>query len=238
MRAQASSTEALILYVWLKQAKTNAASGRPSAARGGGSAIGPLPVVGLVAARKADQRLGIVGRVRRGRDDRVAQQPVDPRRAHGAGVAQPLRLHRRRPQRHHVGRRAGGVALEVDQHVDAVGADLRREPADGPPARVDEAIEGADEPRPHRAAVVGAGRVRGDGHARAVVRLEHAGGQRRRRVLVEVGGQVAYPQRPRRIGRWQRRRRNRGRGQPRRPGFGAAALLRARRRRRQQRERR
>ena len=53
----------------------------------------------------------------------IGDHPIDPVGAEGAGIAQVVKLQRRRPQGQHAGAAVVGVAHQVDQHIDAIGTD-------------------------------------------------------------------------------------------------------------------
>src|SRR5215813_185898 len=86
------------------------------------------------------------------------------------------------------------MPLKIDQDVDPVRVDLRRETLGGPTTGVDKTVESGREPRAHRAAVVLSGRVADDAEALSVMALEQSGREHRCRVLVKVHRKVANPQ--------------------------------------------
>ena len=84
-----------------------------------------VAVVDLVATGQPHQGFGVVRRVRRRRDDGVADQVVDESAADGSRIPEVVHLDRGRAQRQDPRRRARGVALQVDEDVDAVVANAR-----------------------------------------------------------------------------------------------------------------
>ncbi len=70
--------------------------------------------------------LGVIGLLMHRQGEGIGDDVVDGVTAHGAGVAKPVHLHRRRPARHDSRPLAGGEAVQIDQDVDAVIADARR----------------------------------------------------------------------------------------------------------------
>ena len=150
-----------------------------------------VAVVDLVAARQPHQGFGVVRRVRRRRDDGVADQVVDESAADRSRIPEVVHLDRGRAQRQDPRRGARGVALQVDEDVDAIVANARGHLLRGRRLQVDEAVERPHEALPHRARVVLTDRVRGDLEAPPIVRFEEAGGKERGRVGVEVCRQVA-----------------------------------------------
>ena len=136
----------------------------------------------------------------------------------------------------HDRRRALRVALEVDEDVDGVAADLVGDRERIAVAHVGEAVERPHEPRAHRRAVVRSRRVAEHVETRTIVPLEQSRREVGRRVRVEVGRQVADAQPPRRQHAPARQRLDPG--QAGRPRLRALALFRPRRRQREERERR
>ena len=138
-----------------------------------------------------DDPLVVVGLAVERRNEGVGDDVVDELRAHAAGIAEEAHLHRRRPIGEDLGPGAARVALEVDEHVDAVVVDLPggipvREMAD-----VDEPVERGDEPLARVAAVVGAEAIADDLEALAIVPLDQLGDEGRRGVAAVVRGEVA-----------------------------------------------
>jgi len=65
------------------------------------------------------------GDQRRGQHERVGQHVVDPVRAGGARIGQPVHLHRGRAHRQHLRGTAAAPAAQVEQHVDGGVPDAR-----------------------------------------------------------------------------------------------------------------
>jgi hypothetical protein len=154
-----------------------------------------LAVVGrLVGRRQPRDLLAEEAHFRLGQDDLVGDDVVHEPRAHAARVAEVVHLHRRRAQREDLRAALGGVALAVDQHVDAVGRDAPRGLLVRAARDVDEAVEPGDEAPAILAAVVDAEGVAVHLESPAVVRLQQPGGQVPRGVVVEVARDVADAQ--------------------------------------------
>ena len=84
-----------------------------------------LAVVGLIAGQ-AQHFLGIENLLA-ARDDRlVGDQIVMIGRAHRRGIAEPVDLHWRGPEREDARACEFGVAVEIDENVDAVARDRER----------------------------------------------------------------------------------------------------------------
>src|SRR5262249_17397830 len=119
-RIQQSNTGGTILKLLLKQQNTNPVSGRPARAADGVSAAisrrraFAREVDGRWAERLANNALFVEWR-----DEPVAEHVVDEPRPHGARIAEPGDLHRRRALRQDAGTVVRDVAVEVDADVDA-----------------------------------------------------------------------------------------------------------------------
>ena len=161
-------------------------------------------VVGLVAVWQQGEPLGVEQAVLRRHHHRVGDQPVDERDAAGAWIAKEARLHRRRPQGEDAGPHALGVALEVDEDVDAVGADALGGGLVGEGADGDEVIQSRQQAAAHRAVVVGTAGIGEEFEPRAVVAFEQLGDKIGGGVLVVVCGEVAEAQPAGRAGRRRR----------------------------------
>ena len=101
-----------------------------------------------------DQLLGIKRLLRRRHDEVVHQDIVHEGRAGRRRKAEVADLNGRRPQRQDSGAMLAGVAVQIDQDVDAVGRDAPRRFHVRDGAQIDEAIEGLANPAANGAAVV------------------------------------------------------------------------------------
>jgi hypothetical protein len=118
-------------------------------------------------------------------DLRIEQYGVDPRRRIVVDESEVAQLQRCRAQRQHFGTRAVGIPAQVDQDVDAIGADRARDRR----ARLVLAIAEGIEPRRDR---IGGGvamtpqRVAVDLEGRAIVRAEQVAYQSADCVFAEI----------------------------------------------------
>ncbi len=132
--------------------------------------------------------------VPRRRDEAVGDDVIDEIGAQGAGIAEIVDLDRGWSQGGDLGASQRGVARQVHQYVHPVGMD----PGSGVGVRhradFHEAVECPLEPRPHRAAVIGAVGIGRDFETASVVQFEQFRDQGSHRVLAKVSRQVADPQ--------------------------------------------
>ena len=142
--------------------------------------------VGLKAQRHLRQLFAVQRRQIQRRDERVANQVVDVRRTRAARKAEKRRLHRRRPGREDGQALATGVALQVDEHVDAVCADARGGFAVAHAADVDETARCIDHALAQGRAVVAARRIEHQLKLLPAELFQHFHHQLRHRVFVEV----------------------------------------------------
>ncbi len=221
----------------LKQQKTNPSRGRPTSVRDAAAGRDLAPrVAGAVAVGQVQEALGERRLQRIRREEAVGDDEVDPVRAERAEVAEPAHLHGRRSQREDLAARAARVAVEVDQHVDAVVPDALRDARGGLVADVDEAVERTLDALAQRRVLANADAVCRDLEARAVVSLPHFAQQECDRMIAKVRRNVAEPQLGGAPLRARRRRHGlpRARGMPEAcPGLGHAPLCRRRNRHRQ-----
>ena len=142
-----------------------------------------------------DDLLGEPGLLIHRHDEGVGDDVVDEVRAHAAGVAQVVDLHGCRPVGQNLRSRVLGVALEVDEDVDAILVDAAgcTRMRNGP--HVDEVVEGRLQAPADVAAIVVAEAVAEDLEAAAVVSLQQLRDQAAGGVAVEVGREVAEPDR-------------------------------------------
>ena len=162
-----------------------------------------LPVVGLVAARHQGKLLAVMASLVERRDNRVANEIVDVVGAGRTRKTEEGGLHRRRTMGEDAQAVVAGVALQVDQDLDAVGANALCRLAVADLGQVDKA-SAALEPLTHRAGIFRAVRVQRDLEPTCRKLLEHLRHQVRRRVLVEIGGHEAHTQERVQGTRWQR----------------------------------
>src|SRR5208337_1648904 len=92
---------------------------------------------------QVEQPLAEVSLLRRRGDEAIGEQVVVPVRPERAQVTQPAHLHRRRAQRKNLAFLVRGVAVQIEQHADAVAAYPPRELASRFAARVDPVLEAA-----------------------------------------------------------------------------------------------
>ena len=182
----------------LRLQNTNAFSGRPDLLpRRPARRDHALAVVGLVA-RQPHDLLRVVDLVLGRNDDVVGDEIVVVRRAHGAGIAEPVDVHRRGPAGEHLGARILGVAVEIDQDVDAVGRDLRRRLIVGHAGDVGPVIDAGLGAGLRRVGPVDPAVIGEDLEVLAVVLLDDVGHGKADRMLAQVGRHIADPQ-PQRI---------------------------------------
>ncbi len=149
-------------------------------------------VVGLVAAVELGDVFGVVRGVGQRRDDAVAHEVVDERRAGGGRVAEIAGLHRRGPVGHQLHAAVARMALEVDQDVDAVVANALGHGAVAGLAHIDEVLAGGAHAAADVGVVVAAVRVQEGLEAARVAALQQFRHQHRGGVVIEVGRQVAH----------------------------------------------
>src|SRR5204863_6229927 len=110
----------------------------------------------LITMRQTNDLLGIVAIVLRRNDVRIGNEVVDPGCAHRAWIAEPVDLDRRGSMGRDARAVTGGIALEIDEDLDALAVDALRCFVIRKRRDIDEAVASRREPLPHRAAVVGA----------------------------------------------------------------------------------
>src|SRR5207248_945324 len=116
---------------------------------------------------------------------------VDEVGPHRAREAEIVHLNGGRPMSQDLGAGMRGVAFQVDENVDAVLMHPLSDVAMRHRPNVEEPVEGPNEASAHFAAVIRTVAIAEDLEAPALVALEYFGDQVRRRMLVEVGRQIA-----------------------------------------------
>ena len=152
----------------------------------------PLPVVGLVAGQP-QHLLGVVVLVLRRDDVRVGDDVVVVGRAHRPGEAQPVDDDRRRPEREKGAAAVAGVAVHVDQDIDAVRADPLRRLLVGHLADVDPVLHGRLDAGVELALVLAAAVV---GEHLDFAAVEQLGHQIADRVVAQVRRHIAHADPP------------------------------------------
>ena len=196
-----------------------------------------LPVVGLVRARHLRDLFAEVRGVRERRDHRVADHVVDVVGTGRAGKPEPAHLHRRRPRGQQLEAAVARMALQVDEDVDAVGANALAGGSVAEVRHVDEVVAGGHHASAQGRTVVAAVRIQKDLEAARVAPLEQLGHQHRRGVVVEVAGQIAEANAARRTLLGQGRQARHGVAEHRRAPAADTQLLGGRAVDRQERER-
>ena len=165
-----------------------------------------LGAIGLQGQRQQGQLLAVVGGQFQRRDQGVAHDVVDAGHARAAREPQVAGLHRRGLAREDAGPRAARVAHQVDQQVDAVGADALSGLRVRQALQFNEVVSRAHRPLAQRRPVVGAAGIQPQLEALAVDLFQHRQEQLRHRVVAKVEGHQA--QTDARAGplRWQHRR--------------------------------
>ena len=130
--------------------------------------------VRLIADRQLRQFFAIEGLPICRRQKAVDDDVVDKLGTHRPGISEKIDLDRRRPVGKDPGPAVRRIAGKIDQDVDSVAMHLRGRLRGRQIPDVDEPIEGADEPRAHRAAVIRTAGVGDDVEMSAIVALEHS----------------------------------------------------------------
>lgn len=171
--------------------------------------------------REVDQLLAEMLLEIRGHDEPVHQDVIDGGRPQGAGITKVVHLNRRRPQGHDLRPGVVGVAFEIHQNVDGVGANACRGVAMGSVLEVHERVERVAQTAARGAPVVGSIGVADHAKSAAVVQDEELGDEVRGGMLLEIRRKV--PDGDAVARRWNRRASVDGEAT--RPLFGALALL-------------
>ncbi len=191
MRIQTSNIGGTILYALLKQQNTIASFRQALLRAGLRSRIDGAPrVAGRVPVGEIQEALGEVRLHLGRRRESVGDDVVEPIRAERSQEAQPVHLQGSRPRHEDLRPRAQRVAVQVDQDLDAVGADALHRRLRGVVAGVDEMLERVLDAPAQRAVLVRPDRVGEYVEAAAVVPLPELGEQVGDRVQAEVAGYV------------------------------------------------
>ena len=149
-------------------------------------------------------RFAVVDFVLRRNQPVIGDHPIDPVGAKGAGIAEVMELQGRRPQGQHAGAAVVGVAHQVDQHVDAIGADALGDRLTAARGHHREVIHAAADHCGDLVGDIDQG-VGEDLETPAVVAGEQSMEQVAHRVVAEIGGEVADTEAPAGWPWWWRR---------------------------------
>ena len=178
----------------IKAAKDEAGLGQPDIGAAWHGRDRTKPIIGLIGIGQPGESLGeLIGLFRR-QDDRIDDGVIDEGCTHRGRKAEIGHLDRGGPHRHDAGARIQCEALQIDQHIDAIGTNPLGGFAVAQSGHVDEGItRGLDATAQSRSVIATIG-IEPCLEPIAIVQFEHAGDQHRGGVIVIVVREIADSQ--------------------------------------------